>query len=124
MDYAEFLDDAVVDAWELKESLSWGEDEDKSEEERSEEQSTEREWWVLKPGMSDGANGIRLFSTEAQLRRIFEAWDPPDSDDESDPDDNVDNTIGNGVITSQLRHFVAQRYIHPPVLQDAKSIYP
>jgi len=56
VDYAEFLDDALVEAWELKES--WAKNEEFGEEEKE-----KREWWILKPGMSDRGQGIRLFSS-------------------------------------------------------------
>src|SRR5690242_7738656 len=65
VDYAEFLDDALVEAWELRES--WGRSEGKEGE--------EREWWILKPGMSERGQGIRLFSSEEELTAIFEEWD-------------------------------------------------
>ena len=54
LDYAEFLDDALVEAWDLKASMA-----------RNVEQKdpSRKEWWILKPGMSDGGNGIRLFSS-------------------------------------------------------------
>ena len=119
VDFAEFLDDALIEAYELKES--WARNEGK--------QPPERQWWILKPGMSDRGQGIRLFSLEEELTEIFTEWDPP-SDDEDDDDaaehsgdeavakaerDEEDDS-GNGVITSQLRHFVAQPYIDPPLL--------
>ena len=104
IDYAEFLDEALVECWELKESWVKG----------------GREWWVLKPGMSDQGQGVRLFSTEKELRSIFEEWDEPDGDDNEDvetpPAINGQDMIGAGTMTSQLRHFIAQRYIHPPLL--------
>lgn len=114
VDYAEFLDDALVEAWELRES--WARSEGK--------QGAEREWWILKPGMSDRGQGIRLFSSEEELTAIFEEWDPESDDDEDEGDDEDarsdaeerDAGEGNGIITSQLRHFVAQPYIHPPLL--------
>ena len=108
VDYAEFLDEALVECWELKEcwESNWGKD--------------EKEWWVLKPGMSDQGQGVRLFSTEEELRSIFEEWDEPNSDDsevvETPPAINGQDVIGAGTMTSQLRHFIAQRYIHPPLL--------
>jgi tubulin--tyrosine ligase len=133
VDYAEFLDDALVEAWELKESWERG----------MEKGSEEREWWILKPGMSERGQGIRLFSCEEELTAIFEEWDP-ESDDEEDEDEGVDSEDarsdagtpsdnktptpnagqadgkkeeeGKGIITSQLRHFIAQPYIHPPLL--------
>ena len=104
VDYAEFLDEALAECWELKES--WEKD--------------KREWWVLKPGMSDQGQGVRLFSTEEELRSIFEEWDEPESEDNEDaetpPAINGQDMIGAGTMTSQLRHFIAQRYIHPPLL--------
>ena len=114
VDYAEFLDDALVEAWELKQS--W---------ERNAE-GGEREWWILKPGMSDRGQGIRLFSSEEQLKSIFKEWDAPDDDEEDETDEEATTMTNgvtpttkasaNGIITYQLRHFIAQPYIHPPLL--------
>lgn len=107
LDYAEFLDDALVEAFELRTSF-----------ERNEgKHARDREWWILKPSMSDRGQGIRLFSTEDELRGIFEAWeeDAPDSDEEDasqEPGDDDKDYI----LTSQLRHFLAQPYIDPPLL--------
>ncbi|KAI9738894.1 MAG: hypothetical protein M1818_005207 [Claussenomyces sp. TS43310] len=126
LDYAEFLDDALVEAWELHASF-----------ERNEDQAPQdREWWILKPGMSDRGQGIRLFSTQEELQAIFDGWeaDRPDSDDEEDGIEPVSASSLSGqdrgeaeagagagtrddyIMTSQLRHFVAQPYIHPPLL--------
>lgn len=115
VDYAEFLDDALVEAWELKES--WAKNEDREEK--------DREWWILKPGMSERGQGIRLFSSEEELTSIFEEWDPP-SDDEDEEEDarsdtNNDDKNTDGIMTSQLRHFIAQPYIHPTLLLPAPS---
>ena len=129
VDYAEFLDDALdqAEAWDLRES--WRRNEE-IEEAVSE---GKREWWILKPGMSDRGQGIRLFSSEEQLKEIFEEWDP-DSSDEEDEDDATSNPDAeshlndrstenghqsNGIMTSHLRHFVAQPYIDPPLLMPA-----
>ena len=104
IDYAEFLDEALVECWELKES--WNKD--------------EVEWWILKPGMSDQGQGVRLFSSEEELKSIFMEWDESNSEDSEDsetpPAINGQDVIGAGTMTSQLRHFIAQRYIHPPLL--------
>jgi hypothetical protein len=118
VDYAEFLDDSLVEAFDLRESL------DRNEEK---EEASEREWWILKPGMSDRGQGIRLFSTMDELQGIFDGWeaDRPDSDDEEEDDDGqgggaADEDAGGDYITaSHLRHFVAQPYIHPPMLLSA-----
>lgn len=178
LDYAEFLDDALVEAFELRASLERnegvattqgqdqqnGNDSSKSSDaataeicgnveaeegdaytmngspEGGEEQPTnttitdgnpasQREWWILKPGMSDRGQGIRLFSTMQELQEIFDEWeaDAPDSDQEEEGDENDggqeaqksrDDSADDGdyLATSDLRHFVAQSYIHPPLL--------
>jgi hypothetical protein len=124
VDFAEFLDDALIEAFELHES--WQRNESK--------EPSEKEWWILKPGMSDRGQGIRLFSSEEELTEIFEEWDPPSDDEEEDEDeathsgdeaddpgpkfeDNDDDATG--IMTSQLRHFVAQPYIDPPLLMPS-----
>ncbi|PBP25445.1 5'/3'-nucleotidase SurE [Diplocarpon rosae] len=116
VDYAEFLDDALVEAWELQES--WRRCEGKKLE--------EREWWILKPGMSDRGQGIRLFSSEEELQSIFDGWEAerPDSDDEDEEDERLAGEAtkpkgeggGDFIVTSHLRHFIAQPYIHPPLI--------
>ncbi|KAK0824853.1 hypothetical protein LTR73_007406 [Friedmanniomyces endolithicus] len=132
VDYAEFLDEALVEGWELKES--WARNEGL--------EGREREWWILKPGMSERGEGVRLFSSEEELRAIFEEWDPLSDDDAEDEAEDEEsaahsgdenhvpksqpqpllsspNGKPNGIITSQLRHFIAQPYIHPPLLLPA-----
>lgn len=117
VDYAEFLDDALIEAWDLKES--WARNEEK--------EASQREWWILKPGMSDRGQGIRLFSTEEELTEIFEEWDPPSDDEDEDEDEEGDvrsdagRDDDDGIMTSQLRHFIAQPYIHPPLLLTPPS---
>ncbi|KAF2167272.1 hypothetical protein M409DRAFT_66277 [Zasmidium cellare ATCC 36951] len=117
VDYAEFLDDALVEAYELKES--WARNESLSEDDES------REWWILKPGMSDRGQGIRLFSSEEELQEIFEEWDPPSDDEDEGAQSNDEHINGlgekqddssDGVIASQLRHFIVQPYIQSPLL--------
>jgi tubulin--tyrosine ligase len=109
VDYAEFLDEALLECWELHESFA----------------KEETEWWVLKPGMSDQGQGIRLFSSEEELKAIFEAWEEEmcssdhESDTEMPPAINAQDMIGAGTMTSQLRHFIAQRYIQQPLLLPA-----
>lgn len=112
VDYAEFLDDSLVEAFDLNESLN------QNEETASEE---EKQWWILKPGMSDRGQGIRLFSTMEELQAIFDQWEEerPDSDDEGEeveaPGESTQQH-GDYITTSHLRHFIAQPYIHPPLL--------
>ncbi|KAG8626979.1 hypothetical protein KVT40_005924 [Elsinoe batatas] len=115
LDYAEFLDDALMEAdgEELVGSLGANEGEEKRE----------REWWILKAGMAERGGGIKLFSTMGELEEIFEGWDP-ESDDEGEVEGDGDG-VGEekaggekdeGIVTSQMRHFVAQRYVGRPLL--------
>ncbi|EAW09598.1 putative acid phosphatase [Aspergillus clavatus NRRL 1] len=126
LDYAEFLDEALLEAYELRDSLAQNET----------KPAADKEWWILKAGMSDRGQGIRLFNSEDQLREIFEEWEVDDSDDESGSerpdananankhehnDDEDDDSDDHGVVTSQLRHFIAQPYIDPPLLLPSSS---
>lgn len=119
LDYAEFLDEALLEAYELRESMA-------KNESRSD---AEKEWWILKPGMSDRGQGIRLFSSEDQLREIFEEWEgDSDEGDSTGSDTDENKKTGEdgaahdaGIVTSQLRHFMAQPYIHPPLLLPSSS---
>lgn len=119
LDYAEFLDDALVEAFELQESF----------EKNADLEARDRDWWILKPGMSDRGQGIRLFSIEEELQSIFEEWEVDEPSDDEDKETQVTateamagldisekTTNSDYVITSQLRHFIAQPYIHPPLL--------
>jgi len=125
LDFAEFLDDALVEAWDLRASL--GRNEARGDSERM-------EWWILKPSMSDRGQGIRLFSTMEQLQGIFDEWEEGMSDMEGDDEDGdgreigdddesgggaTDGHLGDGdghIMASHLRHFVVQPYIDPPLL--------
>jgi tubulin---tyrosine ligase len=117
LDFAEFLDEALVDAWDLNESMTAN---------NQISDPSQKSWWILKPGMSDGGNGIRLFSSLEELQAIFEEWDEP-SDEEDEEDENAEAsdrngssttfiTKNDGKMTSQLRHFIAQPYILRPLL--------
>ncbi|KAF4124367.1 Tubulin-tyrosine ligase family [Geosmithia morbida] len=119
VDYAEFLDDALVEAFDLRESMYRN---------AKVEDADQREWWILKPGMSDGGQGIRLFSTMEELQDIFDRWEPESDVDEDENDgsgeggEGGEGKSGGGggggdtIMASHLRHFVAQPYIHPPLL--------
>jgi len=134
LDYAEFLDDALVEAFDLRASFERNED----------LEPADRQWWILKPSMSDRGQGIRLFSSEQELQEIFEEWEAQNPDDDEDDGEDgeendeveapgssadgptskatsVDNhksddREGDYIVTSHLRHFIAQPYIHPPFL--------
>ncbi|KAL6451913.1 PBY1 Probable tubulin--tyrosine ligase PBY1 [Candida maltosa Xu316] len=96
VDYAEFLDDALDDAYELRQEVDEG---DKT--------------WILKPSMSDKGQGIRIFKTIDQLQDIFNSFEEGDEDDDGEEDDS------NGIILSQLRHFIVQEYKSDPLLLSA-----
>lgn len=57
-----------------------------------------------------------------ELQEIFEKWeeDQPDSEDEDEEHENTANNNADNdkdaIMTSHLRHFTAQPYIHPPLL--------
>lgn len=115
LDYVEFLDEALNESFELRDSLL--SNEHKLPEARC--------WWILKPSMSDRGQGIRLFSTIEELQKIFEDFEEPEEEDEEDNGDEQEAseaqaTTKNSVITSQLRHFLVQRYIHPPLILESK----
>lgn len=90
VDYAEFLDDSLDEAYELKQEL------EKLE-----------KYWILKPSMSDKGQGIRIFKSIDQLQAIFDSFEEDDTDDEDDT---------NKIVTSQLRHFIVQEYILNPLI--------
>ncbi|KAI4141746.1 MAG: hypothetical protein L6R39_005192, partial [Caloplaca ligustica] len=94
--------------------------------------------------MSDRGQGIRLFSTEQELHTIFQQWERDQSDSEEENEESVDSEgqshspqandeiaaetrtqyMGkkpDGIITSQLRHFVVQPYIHPLLLPEHQN---
>lgn len=118
LDYAEFLDEALAEEYELAESLT-----------RNGRASAEgRDWWILKPGMSDRGQGIRLFSTEEELAGIFKSFEiAEDEDGDGDVEEGSTEEYGGNsdtqIITNQLRHFVAQKYIHPPLLVDRRKFH-
>ncbi|KAK7519117.1 tubulin-tyrosine ligase family protein [Phyllosticta citriasiana] len=122
LDYAEFLDDALVEAFDLRESFARNDP----------KEPQDREWWILKPGMSDRGQGIRLFSTEEELQSIFEEWEAerPDSERRDSnthhaliPSNDERRQHEDYIITSQLRHFIAQPYIDPPLTFDGRKFH-
>jgi tubulin--tyrosine ligase len=109
LDYAEFLDEALLEAYELRESV----------EANLEKEPKDQQWWILKPSMSDRAQGIRLFSTLEELTIIFEDWEEDEdeeNDDGAEDEDSAEDVTQAHISTSSLRHFVVQPYIHPPFL--------
>ncbi|KAJ6627243.1 tubulin-tyrosine ligase [Mycena sp. CBHHK59/15] len=76
-------------------------------------------WWILKPGMADRGNGIRLFNSKAALENIFQDFEETDSED----DDGEGEGNKTSVVTSQLRHFVIQEYLNNPLLFDPSEVF-
>ncbi|KAH3667769.1 hypothetical protein WICMUC_005301 [Wickerhamomyces mucosus] len=95
VDYAEFLEDSLDEAYELRSEIEAGE-------------ST----WILKPSMSDRGQGIRIFKTIDQLQEIFNSFEEDGTDDEGEECSEENH----GIITSQLRHFIVQKYQETPLL--------
>jgi len=121
VDYAQFLDEALMECYDLNESM-----------ERNEAlgPNDKKEWWILKAGMGDRAQGIRLFSSLEELTAIFEEWESHENHSEVDDDQvhsdeekndskpGISQALDNGVVTSQMRHFIAQPYIDPPLILE------
>lgn len=135
--FADELDELLMDElYDLKQSLD-----------RNEEgEDRDRQWFILKPGMSDKAQGIRMFSTVAELEEIFASFESDDEEEEDEDDedkgeateeardedelerikalaiadfpDDAPYEEDTGVQMSQLRHFVIQEYVPKPVLFD------
>ncbi|GJE98096.1 tubulin-tyrosine ligase-like protein [Phanerochaete sordida] len=79
-------------------------------------------WMILKPGMADRGNGLRLFHTKEELENIFLEFEDADDDEDEDAPAAEDDESGTGVATSQLRHFVVQEYLSNPLLIDPAQI--
>jgi hypothetical protein len=99
VDYAEFLDDSLDESYDLRLEL------EKLE-----------KYWILKPGMSDKGQGIRVFKSIDQLQSIFDSFDEDDTDDEYEEEQEEKST--NNIITSQLRYFVVQEYMTNPLILE------
>lgn len=126
--FADELDELLMDdLYDLAELM------DTNQAARDESREVDVRWFILKPGMADRGNGIRIFSTLDQLQAIFEEFEPESDDDETgDEDDQIsagatdrleqDQAGYTGkdtsVMASQLRHFVIQEYIRSPLLVD------
>ncbi|QRW19394.1 tubulin-tyrosine ligase [Rhizoctonia solani] len=101
--FADELEDAWADElWDLSVELEKGE-----------------KYFILKPGMADRGQGIRIFNSRESLHSIFESFEDDSSDEESTAlDEDTHGNSKTAVITSQLRHFVIQEYLDNPLLID------
>ncbi|KAL6935480.1 related to Probable tubulin--tyrosine ligase PBY1 [Hanseniaspora guilliermondii] len=98
LDYAEFLDEALDDNWDLRQELEASVD--------------TPQWWIMKPSMSDKGQGIRLFKTIDQLQSIFDYFD-----------EDEDGEGYNGIIINQLRHFIIQKLLMNPLIIDNRKFH-
>lgn len=105
LDYAEYLEEALNDSFELRDYLVVNE----------EYCIQDRKWFILKPSMTDGANGIRLFSTLEELTNIFLSMESANSDEDSEDDREL--------LAHQLRYFVIQEYVSKPLLYENRKFH-
>lgn len=95
LDFAEFLDDALDEAYELRQDIEEG-----------------NKIWILKPSMSDKGQGIRIFKSVEELQDIFNKFE------ENAEDADEEDVVGTDVMVSHLRHFIVQEYQTNPLLLD------
>ncbi|KAM7185109.1 putative tubulin--tyrosine ligase PBY1 [Rhypophila sp. PSN 637] len=91
LDYAEYVEDALMAADDLT-LLS-------SLEENAEKPASEREWWILKPALVDCGAGIRLFSTIDELASNLELVE---YDVDSDSESRSDSGGGDSYVSSPV----------------------
>ncbi|KAK8849796.1 hypothetical protein IAR55_005132 [Kwoniella newhampshirensis] len=92
--FADELDEMLMDdLYELEKGMR----------ENEEKEPGEKRWWILKPGFADRAQGIRMFSTEDELRAIFESFEPPSSDEEDEDDDEEEVHEDTGIQATSLQ---------------------
>lgn len=98
LDYVDYFEEAMNELYDLQGYLE------------ANEASSDPIFFILKPSMTDRGQGIAIFSTTQELRGIFEALEENEDDEEDEADER------DGIVTSQLRHFVIQRYLCNPLL--------
>jgi len=114
LDYREYLEESFAEAeysYDLCQSLD--DNYDKSPE--------KREWWILKPSLTDCGDYIRLFSTREELADCLESVKSPDTDDDEHTTRGGDD--GGVVPSSRLRDFVAQKYLVDVVLLNDRKFH-
>ncbi|KAK9249556.1 tubulin-tyrosine ligase family-domain-containing protein [Lipomyces tetrasporus] len=108
LDYAEYLDEMLDEIYEFRDQLIEGDS-----------------WWILKPSMSDRGQGIRIFHTMEELEEIFDSFEENDEEEEDEEDEDNDAVApksiseSNGIVTSQIRFFLIQKYIRNPLLLES-----
>ncbi|ORX47399.1 tubulin-tyrosine ligase [Hesseltinella vesiculosa] len=106
LDHVDYLDEAMNEVFEVERDLLANEDLDLN--------SPDRRRFILKPSLANKAAGIHVFDSLADLERIFAE---PDSDDETDDDDDCDGQM------SHIREWVIQRYIDRPLLIHQRKFH-
>ncbi|KAG9128453.1 hypothetical protein FRC07_011210 [Ceratobasidium sp. 392] len=115
------LKKAIPPTWPIEISFADELDELWSDElyELSAELEKGEKWFILKPGMADRGQGIRIFNSRESLQAIFESFEDDSEDEEvADSDTQPEGNDKTAVATSQLRHFVIQEYLDSPLLVD------
>ncbi|KAH6856153.1 TTL domain-containing protein [Chaetomium sp. MPI-CAGE-AT-0009] len=85
LDYAEYVDDALMAADDLSLLYSLEQNEDKDPQ--------DREWWILKPALVDCGAGIRLFSTIEELSSHLELAENETDDDDEEEESEEGETL-------------------------------
>lgn len=73
---------------------------------RQELETSPHRHWLLKPGMADKGQGIRLFRTKEELEAVVEEFAESDEDDDEDKDE--ESGTSTRVTLSKMRVWVIQ----------------
>lgn len=120
------LRNAVPKTWELEISFAdelddmWADDLWDLGLEMNDKTEGARKWWILKPGMADRGQGIRLVDSKKALQQVFEDFEEDEEEGET-PSEGEDGDLDTAVIMSQLRHFVIQVIINTVPLNSTSS---
>lgn len=107
LDYAEYIEYSLAeaDSFELCQSMEVNGDKEPSA----------RDWWILKPAMTDCGYGIRIFSTMTDLVGCLESFESDGGESVSIDEDRIPSSL--------LREFVAQRYLTSMLLLHGKKFH-
>jgi tubulin--tyrosine ligase len=107
LDYAEYIEYSLAeaDSFELCQSM----------EANGDKEPSARDWWILKPAMTDCGYGIRIFSTMTDLVGCLESLES-----EAPKSLRIDE---HRIPSSLLREFVAQRYLTSILLLNGKKFH-
>jgi tubulin--tyrosine ligase len=107
LDYAEYIEYSLAeaDSFELCQSM----------EANGDKEPSARDWWILKPALTDCGYGIRIFSTMTDLVGCLESLES-----EAPKSLRIDE---HRIPSSLLREFVAQRYLTSILLLNGKKFH-